>query len=255
MLSTAASRSWLACWVTLLLAVRGAQAEPPAADGGSAAASGSAAQAVSSVPASPSLPAAEPTSPAERTQPASPAAATDADGSGAGPTPAPGAADPKLLALRSELTALMDDLVSARARTVVLGKTLFKTRVSLRVQNLAGPDPVLAKLVVSLDGAPVFRGDGSTLAGDEARAAFDGFAAPGPHVLSVEVEQRSRGDVAYGYTLRETYKFEAPRERQTELTLVLDDDSSLADDFADDGEGEYDVRTRLRVKTRALGEK
>ncbi len=149
----------------------------------------------------------------------------------------------------------MDDLVAARARAAVLGKALFKTRIALRVQNLAAPDPVLAKLVLSLDGAPVYHGDSSTLTGDDVRAVFEGFAAPGPHVLSVEVEQRAQGNAAYGYTLRETYRFEATREKETELTLVLDDDSNLASDFPDDGEGRYDVRTKLRVKTRPLGAK
>ena len=38
----------------------------------------------------------------------------------------------------------------------------------------------------------------------------------------------------------------------TEITLVLDDDSDIAEDFEDDGEGEYDVSTRVRVATRDL---
>jgi hypothetical protein len=146
-------------------------------------------------------------------------------------------------------------LVAARARAAVLGKTLFKTRVAVRLQNLTGPDPVLAKVVLSLDGSPVFHGDASALGDDEAHQVFEGFAAPGPHLLSVELEQRARDNTAYGYTLHESYKFEATREKQTELTLVLDDDSNLAKDFPDDGEGEYDVRTRLRVRTKALGAK
>ena len=153
-------------------------------------------------------------------------------------------------ALRGEVSTLMDDLVSARAKAAILGKVLFKTRIVVRVQNLAGPDPVLTSVVLKLDGAPVFRGEGGALHDDEAHKVFESFVAPGPHVLSVEVEQRARDDAAYGYTLRESYRITAPREKETELTVVLDDDSTLAEDFPDDGEGEYDVRTRLRQKTR-----
>jgi hypothetical protein len=155
-------------------------------------------------------------------------------------------------ALRAEVTTLMDDLATARAKAAVLGKTLFKTRIVVRAQNLAGSDLRLNRLLVLLDGAPVFRGDGSALTGDEARQLFEGFAAPGPHVLTFECEQRMRDDDAYGYTLRESYRVKVPRDRETDLLLVLDDDSSDAEDLAEDSEGEYDVRTRLRQTTREV---
>jgi hypothetical protein len=160
--------------------------------------------------------------------------------------------DEQLAALRSDVAELIDDMVQARARAALLGKTLFKTRVALFVQNLAAPDPVLVKISLTLDGAPIFRGDGSALRGDEARQVFEGFVAPGPHVLTAELEQRSQRDAAYGYTLHDSYKFQAPRDKQSELTLQLDDDSDLKTD-KDTVRGEYDVRVKLRVRTKDLG--
>jgi hypothetical protein len=165
--------------------------------------------------------------------------------------PAPDANGEKLASLRAEVTTLMDDLVEARSRAALLGKTLFKTQVRVLVQNLAAPDPVLSKLVLKLDGAPIFRGEGNAVS-DEPRQVFQGFIAPGAHVLSVEVEQQSRDDAAYGYGLHNSYRFSALREKRSDLLLVLDDDSDLASEFPDDGE--YDVRTRLKVKTKDLTE-
>jgi hypothetical protein len=169
----------------------------------------------------------------------------------AGEPPAPPGAE-KLAELRSEVSALIDDLVQARARAALLGKSLFKTQVRVSVQNLAGPDPVLAKIILKLDGAPIYRGDAAALGGDDARKVFESFLAPGAHVLSAEIEQRSRDDAAYGYTLHESYRFQALREKRSELTLILDDDSDLASEFPDDAAGEYDVRIKLRVRTRDL---
>jgi hypothetical protein len=77
---------------------------------------------------------------------------------------------------------------------------------------------------------------------------FEGYAAPGPHVLELEIEQRARDDDAYGYTLRESYRFTVLQKHRTDLKLVLEDDSDMAEDFADDKEGEYDVTTRLEVE-------
>ena len=160
----------------------------------------------------------------------------------------------QLASLQSDVNQLIDDMVQARARAALLGKTLFKTRLRLNVQNLAAPDPVLVRVVLTLDGAPVFRGDGSALRGDDSRQVFEGFVAPGPHVLTVELEQRSQRDGSYGYTLHDSYRFQALREHESDLTLVVDDDSNLAQDFADDAKGEYDVRVKLRVRTRESGQ-
>ena len=121
------------------------------------------------------------------------------------------------------------------------------------VQNRAGDDNTLARLVVGLDGAPVHRGDGSSL-GEDAKQVFEGFAAPGPHVLTVEVEQRQRANDDYRYTVRDSFRIQVQRDRRTDVTIILDDDSDMGADFEDDGEAEYDVSTRVRVETRELGD-
>jgi hypothetical protein len=168
----------------------------------------------------------------------------------------PPAADAEQVSgLQTELSALMDELVQARTRAALLGKTLFKTVTRVYLQNLAGDGAVLSKAVLKLDGAPIFRGDGAAIRGDEARQVFEGFIAPGSHVLTAELEVSSRTDSAYGYSLRESYKFQALRDKRNELSLVLRDDSDVASEFPDDQDGEYDVRMRLRVRTKELNDK
>lgn len=158
---------------------------------------------------------------------------------------------PDLGPLRAELAELMDELVQTRSRVAVLGAQLFQTKVRVRVENRAD-DQVLSNFTLRLDGAPIFEADGSI--SDEGRQVFEGFAAPGPHELTVEAEQRARADDDYRYTQRDRYRFMVRQGALTEIIITLDDDSNLADDFADDGEGEYDVRTRVRVATRELGD-
>lgn len=154
-------------------------------------------------------------------------------------------------ALAKDVAGVMDELVQLRARTRVLGKALFKTKVRIRVENEAAPDQTAVRLQLWLDGAPVWSGDGSGLR-DPERVLFEGLAAPGPHVLTYEVEQRARDDEKYRYTQRASLRFVALRERNMELVLVLDDDSDMADDFDEDEEGEYDVRVRLQVSAERL---
>lgn len=160
----------------------------------------------------------------------------------------------QLAALRAESSQLIDDMAQARAKAALLGKTLFKTQIRLRVQNLAGPDPRLTKVVLKLDGAPVFVSDAAAISGDDAHQVFEGFIAPGQHVLTAELKQQSRSDATFGYSLHDTYSFKAQRDKLSELTLIVDDDSDMADDYPDDGKGEYDVRLKLRVRTKNIGE-
>jgi hypothetical protein len=141
----------------------------------------------------------------------------------------------------------MDDLVQARTRVAVLGKSLFKTRVRVKLDNRASPDQTAARAQLWLDGTSIFSGDGAALR-DPERALWEGFAAPGAHVLTLEVEQRARDDEAYRYTLRESYRFMVVREHRTELRLVLEDDSDMAEEFPDDQEGSYEVQTRLTAR-------
>jgi len=157
---------------------------------------------------------------------------------------------PDLSPLRSEFSALMDELVQARSRIAVLGQALFNTKLRVRVENDAD-DQILSGLTIRLDGAPIFRTDSDV--GGEGRQVFDGFAAPGPHELTVEAEQRSRESEEYRYTQSNRYRFQVVSGKLIEVTITLDDDSDIAEDFEDDGEGEYDVRMRVRVATRDLG--
>jgi len=150
--------------------------------------------------------------------------------------------------MRAELATLMDELVQARSRVTVLGRALFDTKVVIRVDNRAD-DQILRSLVIRLDGDPVHRGDSDP--GSGGAALFEGFAAPGPHDLTVEVEQRARANEAYRYLQRNQFRFEVVQGKVTEIVIRLDDDSDM-EDFADDGEGEYDVNMRVRVATRDL---
>jgi hypothetical protein len=152
----------------------------------------------------------------------------------------------KFANLQQQLSSVMDELAQARARATVLGKALFKTKVSVKVDNRA-EDQVAVRAALWLDGAPVWNGDSSALA-DPERVLFSGNIAPGQHVLTYEIEQRARADESYRYTQRASHRFVVRKEHRTELRLVLEDDSDIAEDFADDDEGEYDVRTRLQVR-------
>jgi hypothetical protein len=195
----------------------------------------------------------EPAAPSAKPEPPAVPPASSIESGDTAPPPDTAQPDAEVASLQQELAQVMDDLVQARARVALLGKSLFKTRVRVQLDNRAAPDQIAARIALFLDGAPIWSGDGAAVR-DEKQILFDGVAAPGPHVLGLEIEQRAREDDAYRYMLRDNYHFSVLRERRTDLKLVLDDDSDIAEDFKDDDEGRYDVRTKLEVRAAALNE-
>jgi hypothetical protein len=164
----------------------------------------------------------------------------------------PGPLPPDLGPLRADWSSLMDDMVSARQRVATLGEELFRTRMSVNVQDRAGDDQLLAGFSLELDGTPIFHSDGEIEGGDAGREVFTGALAPGPHELTMELTQSAREGAEYRYTQRDTFRFIVVRDRRTEITIVLEDDSDIARSFPSGGEGRYEIRTRVRVATRAL---
>lgn len=214
------------------------------------------AEPAATTPTAPATP--PPATPAPTTPPAAsttpPAASTTPPAASATPPPAadPGPAPPDVAPVRADLGHLMDDMVQTRQRMAVLGQELFRTRIRIAVQDRAGDDQSLARFVVELDGAPVFRTDGEIEGGDRGRTVHEGALAPGPHVLTIETEQRSRDDAEVRYSQRETFRVQVHRERLTDIEIVLEDDSSMVQAFQQGGEGRYEIRTRVQVATREL---
>ncbi|UJR78371.1 hypothetical protein [Sandaracinus amylolyticus] len=194
-------------------------------------------------PTAPTAPAAQVAPP-----PPSPTASATPPAAAADPGPMP----PDLSPLRQEYVQLMDEMVQARSRVAIVGQELFQTRMTITVQDRTGGEQTLTRFVLELDGTPVHRTDGELEGGDQGRQLFEGALAPGPHVLTIDMEQRSREDTEYRTTQRESFRFIVVRDRLTEITIVLEDDSDIAREFRSGGEGRFEIRTRVRVATRAL---
>lgn len=171
---------------------------------------------------------------------------------GAAPVP-----DADLGPLRTELAAVLDGLVTTRGRIEALGRQLFRTRLRVRVADRPRGGLALERLALYLDDDPVFETSGEAsggagLDGDRVEA-FTGFAAPGPHLLRVEVTHRDRRDRELRYERVETFRFEVVPGRLTDLVVRLETESDLADKRPEDEDGgRVGLRTRLEIRRRSL---
>lgn len=174
----------------------------------------------------------------------------EGDGQSAGPDTNKG---PELADLRQAFDTLLDDIVVAQGRIASLGKALFKTRLQLWVDHRADAQRLTA-LRLFVDGAPVYDGTGKELRTGESVQLFDGAAAPGPHELRVEYEHVDTGNGDYRYSVSQRFRLEVRQNTRTEVTIRVEDDSDIAEELPEGDEGEYDVRTRVRVDPRPMGD-
>lgn len=163
---------------------------------------------------------------------------------------APPASGPDLSVVRSDLASVMDELIAARARVSVLSKALFNTPLSVRVVRRAD-DQRLEHITLRLDGVPVHDSDGAALARGEAEL-FQGYAAPGVHEVAIEVTEVSKMNADYRYVRSERFQIEIKKGMRTRIELVLRDKSDMAEELREDDEGEYDVRTLMRVEAESV---
>jgi hypothetical protein len=209
---------------------------------------------------------AEPSQPAEAPNAdggaRSPAAEADDDLGPAPPTPARttnGAVRPSPLTPRADelpdggirppppdYDRLLGEIATLRGRVAALTTTLFasKLRVVLRTE---GDMARVQRLVVTLDDGVVYRAPERFSADDEL-IVYEHAVAPGHHMLGVEIERIDRRSSEYQTYQNNKFSIVIPESKLVEASIELEDDSDMAEDFVDDGDGEYDISARLRAR-------
>jgi hypothetical protein len=153
---------------------------------------------------------------------------------------------PDVSQLERELASILDELIQARTRAAVLTKTLFRTPIEVWVMRRSG-DLRLGRIRLRLDGVPVHDSDGAALARGEAKL-FSGYAVPGMHELTLEIEEEAEQQSGYRHQRQERFRLEVKKDSATKLELVLRDSSDMAEELPQGDEGKYDVRTVLRAR-------
>jgi hypothetical protein len=183
-----------------------------------------------------------------------PAAAAPAAAPPAGATPQPASAlNPQPSELPStrggggsaELDRLLSRVASLRSRVAALTTALFSSKMKLEL--LASGDGVRVKaLRVWVDGGVVYTAPPNA-SFELPAVVYEHAMAPGPHVVGVEIERYGSHNQQFSTWQLSKFVVVVPEKRTLWAQLELEDDSSMAEDFPKDEEGEYDLRVRLKA--------
>jgi hypothetical protein len=201
------------------------------------------------------------------TKPAEPAPADDKREPAAPPSPAPAApAEPKaeektdkpekatksdepdVDALRQEYLSLRDELFKSRARANAVASQLYSTRVQIKMTWTSGRYYGVSKASIRLDGATVFEDDKGAIASDDG-VRFDGYVAPGKHLVAFHVEAAGKDDDAFTEATDSQVAVQAVAGKDLMISAKARDSGDIAYAWKKSEHGSYGLGLDVGVKT------
>jgi hypothetical protein len=189
------------------------------------------------------------------------AAAQPKPGTPAPPPPAPPAAEPPAAeppeagepdvdALRQEYLKLRDELFASRARAATVASQLYSTKITLRLTYTTGRMYGVSRASIRLDGASVYdQTDGSIATDDGIR--FEGYIAPGRHVLTYRVEASGKDDPRFTTAVESTVVVQAVAGKDLVVAARASDDGDIAYGWKKKEAGTYRLGLDVNVKSLA----
>jgi hypothetical protein len=196
--------------------------------------------------------------------PGTPASGGAAAGTGSGPSggnadsaarPAPaGDADKPagdaqdVDSLRQEYLSLRDELFRSRARANAVASQLYSTRIQVKLTYTTGRFYNPAKSSIRLDGASVYEDAGGAIAVDDG-VRFDGFIAPGRHLLTFRVEATGKDDDSFSSTTESQIVVKAVAGKDLLVAARARDSGDIAYEWKRTEHGSYGLGIDVAVQT------
>ncbi|HWO19266.1 MAG TPA: hypothetical protein VNO30_10835 [Kofleriaceae bacterium] len=195
---------------------------------------------------------------AKKTDPAA-AASDDKDKKAEPAAPAGGdekpADGPDVDALRQEYLSLRDEVFRSRARANAVASQLYSTRMQIKLTYTSGRYYSPLKSQIRLDGAVVYEDTKGSIAGDDG-IRFDGYVAPGRHLITFRVEAVGKDDDSFASTSESQITVKAVADKDLIVAAKAKDGGDIAYEWKKKEKGSYGLAFDVAVKTqpRAPGE-
>lgn len=172
------------------------------------------------------------------------------------PPPAPAAPEPAASdavdvdSLRQEYLKLRDELFESRARAATVASALYSTRIQVKLAFTTGRFYGVTRAVVRLDGASVYDDTSGAIAGDDA-VRFDGWIAPGRHVLTFRVETVGKDDERFTSATEASIVVQAVAGKDLAVIAKASDGGDIAYEWKRKEKGGYRLGIDVDVRTSA----
>lgn len=169
-------------------------------------------------------------------------------------TPAAGSGDIDVDALRQEYLKLRDRLFRSRARAAAVASAIYSSRVSVNLDYGSGRFYSIGRATIRLDGANIYDDTAGAIAQNKA-PRFDGYIAPGRHVLSFRIEATGKDDERFTSAIENTIVIQAPAGKDLVVTAKAKDGGDIPYNWKKKERGSYKLHLDIDVKSVKRGAK
>jgi hypothetical protein len=151
-------------------------------------------------------------------------------------------------ALRQEYLSLRDELFKSRARANAVASQLYSTRIQIKLTYTTARYYNPAKASIRLDGANVYEDASGAIAGDDG-VRFDGYVAPGRHLITFHVEATGKDDDSFTSTTESQIVVKAVAGKDLLVAAKARDSGDIAYEWKKSEHGSYGLGIDVAVKT------
>jgi hypothetical protein len=155
--------------------------------------------------------------------------------------------------LRQEYLSLRDELFKSRARANAVASQLYSTRIQVKLTYTTGRFYNPAKASIRLDGANVYEDATGAIAGDDG-VRFDGYIAPGRHLLTFRVEATGKDDDTFTSTTESQVVVKAVAGKDLMVSARAKDSGDIAYEWKRSERGSYGLGIDVSVRTAKVAE-
>ena len=177
---------------------------------------------------------------------------------GSGAAPAENENEPKdtggadIDTLRQEYLSLRDELFKSRARANAVASQLYSTRMTIKFTWGSSRYYGVSKASIRLDGATVFE-DASGAIGADDGVRFDGYVAPGRHLVTFHVEATGKDDDSFTSATETQVVVKAIGDKDLIVAAKGHDNGDIAYAWKRSEKGSYGLGIDVSVKSAATG--
>jgi hypothetical protein len=151
-------------------------------------------------------------------------------------------------ALRQEYLALRDELFKSRARANAVAGQLYSTRMTIKFTWGSARYYGVGKASIRLDGATVFEDAAGAIASDDG-VRFDGYVAPGRHLVTFHVEATGKDDDSFTSTTEAQITVKAVANKDLVVAAKGKDNGDIAYAWKKSERGSYGLGIDVNVKS------
>jgi hypothetical protein len=160
---------------------------------------------------------------------------------------------PDVDSLRQEYLSLRDELFKSRARANAVASQLYSTRIQIKLTYTTARYYNPARSSIRLDGASVYEDTSGAIGGDDG-VRFDGYVAPGRHLITFHVEATGKDDDSFSSTTESQIVVKAVAGKDLMVWAKAKDAGDIAYQWKRSENGSYGLGIDVAVKAAKLAE-